>query len=294
MRVTVPAVTTAILFAVMFGSVAAMIYGVNYGPRRLATLDASTGCPAYADILTDLQLAASKLAPRVKTFHLEDPDSPPQRRCRNGELVLRAVAAINAAAAAALPGRTPAAAPPPPRLELWMGMAVGSDTGLFDSELRELVRLAKTYPDAMKHVYAIVVGSEALFRGNIGPPALAAHVRDVRAALSTLAPAVRITVADVAFPPYFDPALLHELDFATVNIYPFWESYNRRDAVDYQLRAFRKAETRAQSVANLSVVLGEVGWPSQGDSMGAATPSVDDLRAFFTGNVLASSPRRVI
>ncbi|KAI9321933.1 glycoside hydrolase superfamily [Zopfochytrium polystomum] len=213
------------------------LWGVNYGPRRNTP---PTACPSLASIQADIALL-SNLTARVKTFHLIDPDTAPGVTCRTAEAVLTAVAESGASG-----------------LRVWLGMALDGSEARFESELRELVRLARTGPAMFGAVEAVIVGSETLFRGELTVPRLTAYLARTH----------------IGGPTYAEP-LIDAVDVVMINLYPFWESFNVKDASAYQERIWREIGARSKGK---TVVLGEIGWPTAGETMGAAVPSLGNLR----------------
>ncbi|KAJ3305670.1 hypothetical protein HDU76_004976 [Blyttiomyces sp. JEL0837] len=86
-----------------------------------------------------------------------------------------------------------------------------------------------------------------------------------------------ITTADIGGPTYSQD-VLDSVDLVLVNVYPFWESYNVVDAVAYQKRAFDEMKSRCNGKWT---ILGEIGWPTAGEQIGAAIPSVENLGRFM-------------
>src|SRR5262249_18541405 len=124
--------------------------------------------------------------------------------------------------------------------------------------------LVQSHPAAIR---SLIVGNEALLRGEIGPDALAGIVRSVKARVS-----VPVTYADVwefwlRARPVYDA-----VDFVTIHILPYW--------ADLPIPAEQAAEhvdsIRRQVTAAFpgkEVLIGEVGWPSAGRMREGALPS---------------------
>jgi exo-beta-1,3-glucanase (GH17 family) len=58
------------------------------------------------------------------------------------------------------------------------------------------------------------------------------------------------------------PELASNVDFITVHLLPYWEGLPVNEALDYAFDRLRQVEER---FPNKKIVIGEVGWPSQGD-----------------------------
>lgn len=124
--------------------------------------------------------------------------------------------------------------------------------------------LAERYPGT---VLAIIVGNEALLRGDISAPDLAALVRSVKARAK-----VPVTYADVWEFWLRAPEVAAAVDFITVHILPYWEDFPiGADQAAAHVNAIHKKV--AAVFAPKDVIIGEVGWPSQGRMREGALPS---------------------
>ncbi|KAJ3101924.1 glycoside hydrolase 3 protein [Phlyctochytrium planicorne] len=287
-------------------------------PRKTSTTGKPV-CLSAADIFDDLVRISKEFSHRVKIFRLKDVDGVSGEVCRDAVGVIEGAAALE------------------PPLQVWLGMwvdkktpdPVGSippvpgsegyenemETYLADeriwAEERELVSLMTKHAVSFNlTVKGVVVGSEALFRGDQTLDNTILRLRRIRNVLELFgfrtSPAmydegsIVVTVADLAGPTYAD-RLIQEVDVAMINVYPYWESIAAKDAVAHQLLLQQVMETRVTQLHSrgmlprmkmveeltalpgpkkpktLPIVFGEVGWPTAGDNMGAAVPSIDNL-----------------
>jgi exo-beta-1,3-glucanase (GH17 family) len=143
------------------------------------------------------------------------------------------------------------------------------------------IALARRFPDVVR---AVIVGNEALLRGEIAPEALATLIRRVKAQVP-----MAVTYADVwEFWLRFGD-LASAVDFITVHILPYWEddpiaaneAANHIDAIRRRMVA---------SSAGKDVLIGEVGWPSAGRMREGALPSPSN-QALVIQDVLARGKR---
>ncbi|KAJ3165469.1 glycoside hydrolase 3 protein [Irineochytrium annulatum] len=211
-------------------------------------------CAAPNDVLSDLRLIRD-LTTRVKTFYLVDGG------CADGSTVLEANAILDHP------------------LEVWLGLGFDGTRARYDTEIRELTHLLRRRPALFDHVGAIIVGSENMFRAELTDADLVSRIGDVRALLARELPRKKanVTVADIGGPIYSDP-LIEAVDVLMINLYPYWESKAVEDASEYQFGRLAEIGARARGK---DVVLGEIGWPTQGESAGAAVPSVENLGKFM-------------
>jgi exo-beta-1,3-glucanase (GH17 family) len=155
------------------------------------------------------------------------------------------------------------------------GIWLGSDPAANTMEMMAGEQLASN-----RAVYAIIVGNEVLLRGDLSEGQLRSDIEQVRAKLGR---AVPITTADTYDEWLAHPALAQDVDFITVNIYPFWQGIS----IDSAIQALDQAYTQVEKAfPHKSIVIGETGWPSAGPPHGAAVPSAQNqaryLRAFIS------------
>ncbi|RDV01140.1 beta-(1-6) glucans synthase [Undibacter mobilis] len=131
-------------------------------------------------------------------------------------------------------------------------------------QVEAALALAERYPDT---VLAIVVGNEALLRGDISAGDLAALIRSVKARAK-----VPVTYADVWEFWLRAPDVAAAVDFVMIHILPYWE--------DFPIAAGQAAahvndihKKMAGLYAPKNVYIGEMGWPSQGRMREGALPS---------------------
>jgi exo-beta-1,3-glucanase (GH17 family) len=149
-------------------------------------------------------------------------------------------------------------------LEVMLGLWVSSHTDRTKLQIDTGVALAKQYPDVIR---AVVVGNEALLRGEISPHALGELIRGVKSQVS-----MPVTYADVWEFWLRHRELSNLTDFVTVHILPYWEDepIPASHAADHIASIRRKV---ADAFAGKEIFLGEVGWPSRGRMREGALPS---------------------
>ena len=126
------------------------------------------------------------------------------------------------------------------------------------------IRLANTYPDVIR---ALVVGNEALLRGEIAAADLARTISRVKAQVP-----VPVTYADVWEFWLRHRELAGVVDFVTVHILPYWEDFPiEADRAAAHVDSIRKKV--AAAFPGKDVLIGETGWPSQGRMREGASPS---------------------
>ncbi len=103
----------------------------------------------------------------------------------------------------------------------------------------------------------IIVGNEQILHGAFKPADLILKIREVK----------RLTRKPVSTAEPWHvwlryPELAANVDFITVHLLPYWEGLPVNDALDYSFDRLRQIE---EKFPNKKIVIGEVGWPSQGD-----------------------------
>ena len=116
-------------------------------------------------------------------------------------------------------------------------------------------------------IEAIIVGNEALLRGELGPERIKTYLEEVRRRGK-----LPVTYADVWEFWLKAPELAQAADFVTIHILPYWEDHPVRaeDAAEH-VAAVRGR--MAEAFPGKEILIGEVGWPSQGRMRAGALPS---------------------
>ncbi len=132
------------------------------------------------------------------------------------------------------------------------------------AQISTAIRLAREYPGT---IIALVVGNETLLRKDITASDLAATIRSVKTQVT-----VPVTYADVWEFWLSNRELYDAVDFVTIHILPYWEN----DPVQAEFAAAHVAEIRRRVAAAFpgkEILIGEIGWPSEGRMRESALPS---------------------
>ena len=140
-------------------------------------------------------------------------------------------------------------------------------------ELAKVVSVAAANSD----VKAVMVGNEVILRGNLTVKQLVADIDQVKRQVH-----VPVSTAEPWHVWLHHPELAKSVDFITVHLLPYWEGVPEKAAVQYALDRLHEVEQR---FPGKRVVIGEIGWPSDGIDIGAARASrvlqAKFLRDFF-------------
>jgi exo-beta-1,3-glucanase (GH17 family)/cellulose synthase/poly-beta-1,6-N-acetylglucosamine synthase-like glycosyltransferase len=120
-------------------------------------------------------------------------------------------------------------------------------------EIDALVADARRY----RNVERVMVGNESVLHGLLTVEALGAYLDEVRQKVP-----VPVSTAEPWHVWLRNPELARHVDYITVHLLPYWEGVPHEKAVDY---AVMRLEQIRERFPGKRVVIGEIGWPSQGD-----------------------------
>ncbi len=142
-----------------------------------------------------------------------------------------------------------------------------------DLEIKSLIGLTRAYDN----IDRAVVGNETLYRADLTTAQLIEYLDRARRALD-----IPVSTAEPWHVWLKYPELAEHVDFITIHLLPYWEGVQRREALDHAMESYRIIE---KAFPGKKIVIGEVGWPSNGDRFRHSRPSLGDeaqfLRRFF-------------
>lgn len=131
-----------------------------------------------------------------------------------------------------------------------------------------------------RNIERIMVGNETILSGYISVERMIGYLDQVRSAVD-----VPVSTAEPWHVWLSHPELAEHVDFIAVHLLPYWEGVPAHMAVEYALTRFEEVKQR---FPGKHVVIGEIGWPSQGDRFDTATASVEG-QAIFIRDFLSRS-----
>ena len=157
-------------------------------------------------------------------------------------------------------------------LKMLMGAWINGDEKPTRKEIDTLIKLTNENKDIVK---AVIVGNEALLRGDLSDKRLYEYIKEVKAAL----PDVRVTYADVWEYWLKYPNIREVTDFVTIHILPYWEddTMNIEKAIEHLANTRKKVEDELKTS---DILIGETGWPSEGRMREDALPSKTNQAMF--------------
>ena len=163
-------------------------------------------------------------------------------------------------------------------IRVMLGAWIDSDRVRNEREVEAAIRLAKQH----RNVTRIIVGNEVVLRGDLPLADLQAHLDHVRAA--TRQP---VSTAEPWHVWLEHPELANHVDFLAVHMLPYWEGVEAETAVGYVVDKLRQLEAR---FPGRPIVIGEVGWPSDGRTRESAIATTAN-QALFLRRFLAHAER---
>jgi GPH family glycoside/pentoside/hexuronide:cation symporter len=155
-------------------------------------------------------------------------------------------------------------------LKTLVGAWISDDKERNEKEINSLIKLAKA---GMVDIAA--VGNEVLHREEISEYELLQYIARVRKALPKSIP---VGYVDAYYQFLDRPALVDACDVILTNFYPFWEGAANNDAIAYLNRMM---ELTQQVAKGKKIIITETGWPSLGEVVDAAEPSVLNSMKYF-------------
>lgn len=162
-------------------------------------------------------------------------------------------------------------------MEVHVGAWIGRDEAANQAEVDALIALAKGGNPAIR---GLIVGNEVLLREDVPKARLLEYLRQVRTA--TAGTGIPVTTADIYQRLNENSAdLLPLLDYVMPHVHPFWEHQSAVNAAAHVLAAWRSVKAK---YPGKDVIVGETGFPSAGQTLGAAVPG-EAAQALFTGEI---------
>jgi cellulose synthase/poly-beta-1,6-N-acetylglucosamine synthase-like glycosyltransferase len=150
-----------------------------------------------------------------------------------------------------------------------VGAWLNRDHAANDREVDGAIRLAKLN----KNVTRVLVGNEALLRGDLAFEDLVARIERVRKAVKQ-----PVSTAEPWNIWIENPELADHVDFITVHILPYWEGLEVAQSVDHVMKVMGELQAK---FPGKPIVIGEVGWPSDGRTRDAAVATVSNQALFL-------------
>jgi exo-beta-1,3-glucanase (GH17 family)/cellulose synthase/poly-beta-1,6-N-acetylglucosamine synthase-like glycosyltransferase len=136
-------------------------------------------------------------------------------------------------------------------------------------EIEAAIRLANEHANVIR----LVIGNEAILRGDLTVAELGQQLDRVRKAVSQ-----PVSTAEPWHVWIKNPELVEHVDYIAVHMLPYWEGIGVERAVDY---IAMRMEELARAYPGKRIVIAEVGWPSDGRTREAAVASTSNQAMFL-------------
>lgn len=142
------------------------------------------------------------------------------------------------------------------------------------------------------NVYAITVGSEVLYRGDYSASVLSELVTDTRNLVHNELGLSSIPIGTADSWNKFNDgtanSLIPNLDIVLVNAFSYWQGAAIEDAKSQFFDDINQAKDKIRAIdSDIHVMVGETGWPTEGDDYESAVPSVENAETFFKEGICA-------
>ena len=174
-----------------------------------------------------------------------------------------------------------------PRLAAEQGLIVTAgawlDTRIEHNE-KELAALISAVRQN-KNIERVIVGNEAILRGDLTVADLVKKIKLIKKKVG-----VPVSTAEPWHIWLRHPELAKQVAFITVHLLPYWEGLPIDAALDY---VFDRLDELQAAYPKKKIVIGEVGWPSQGDRVRGALATPLAQARFMREFVLRAAQRKV-
>ena len=164
-------------------------------------------------------------------------------------------------------------------LKVLQGIWIGRNLADNRREIEGAMRLARRHPGVIE---AFIVGNETLLRGELGADRIKTYLEEVKRRSG-----LPVTYADVWEFWLKAPELAEAADFITIHILPYWED-EPVAATEAVAHVGDVRDKVAKIFAGKDILIGEVGWPSEGRMRDGALPSPANQALVLSGVVEAA------
>ncbi len=138
-----------------------------------------------------------------------------------------------------------------------------------EREMKQLITLANSGA-----VDIATVGNETIMRGELSVEQMIDYLKRVKEKL----PNTPVAYVDAYFVFLDHPELLDYCDVVMINCYPFWEGYS----IENSMSVVEKMYALVSSISKgKKVIISETGWPTEGQTVGDAIPSLENMMKYF-------------
>jgi exo-beta-1,3-glucanase (GH17 family)/cellulose synthase/poly-beta-1,6-N-acetylglucosamine synthase-like glycosyltransferase len=166
-------------------------------------------------------------------------------------------------------------------INVTLGMWVDQRREYSEAQIQRGIQLARDH----QNVVRVIVGNESVLRGDMPLPEFFKYLDRVRGAVDQ-----PVSTAEPWHVWMKHPELADHVDFITVHLLPYWEGVEVEHAVDYAIQKLHEVQAR---FPGKRVIVGEVGWPSNGRTRISAVAS-EANEALFLRRFLSWAEREKV
>jgi len=158
-----------------------------------------------------------------------------------------------------------------------LGLWIGTDAAANEKEIADGIKVIRANRRVIDRVF---VGNESVLRGDQKPAELAKYLDRVRKALPSR---IKVGTAEPWHVWLEYPELAKHVDFMGIHLLPYWEGIPVKYALQFCIDRVTQLNQR---FPDKPMVIGEVGWPSDGRTRQGANASLAD-EAYFVRSFIA-------
>jgi exo-beta-1,3-glucanase (GH17 family)/cellulose synthase/poly-beta-1,6-N-acetylglucosamine synthase-like glycosyltransferase len=146
-------------------------------------------------------------------------------------------------------------------LQITLGAWIDKHAGGDEIEVKRLIEIANANPN----VDHVLVGNEVLLRDDIPASQLIHYIQEAKAGVH-----VPVSTAEPWHVWLKHPELAASVDYITIHLLPYWEGLPIDQSLHYIMDRLDEVQ---RAYPGKHIVIGEVGWPSNGVAIGGAQAS---------------------
>ncbi len=154
-------------------------------------------------------------------------------------------------------------------LNTLVGAWLGTDSEKNQQEIENLISMAK---EGLVDIAA--VGNEVLYRNDLSKEELMYFIQHVKNEI----PGIPVGYVDAYYEFVQHPDISELCDVILSNCYPFWEGTDFKYSLHHMQNMYQQAKMAGKGKP---VIITETGWPSKGESLGGAIPSIKNAIKYF-------------
>jgi exo-beta-1,3-glucanase (GH17 family)/cellulose synthase/poly-beta-1,6-N-acetylglucosamine synthase-like glycosyltransferase len=166
-------------------------------------------------------------------------------------------------------------------IDVNLGAWISPDDAKNKEELARAIGVVRANPNVTR----LIVGNESLLREDVTIDQLIGYIETAKRQIG-----IPVTTAEPWHIWLKYPQLADSVDFITVHVLPYWEGVPEDGAMGYIMYRYRQLAT---AFPHKHIFIGEVGWPSEGQWVKGAEPSLVNQAKFIRDFLNTASAERL-